>query len=39
MKTRFTVLIADYGIKIPQILWQNVSEEIQITVDLTFNQK
>ncbi|HEY4654484.1 MAG TPA: YceI family protein [Cyclobacteriaceae bacterium] len=39
VKTRFTVLIADYGIKIPQILWQNVSEEIQITVDLTFNQK
>lgn len=39
MKTRFNVLIADYGIKIPQILWQNVSDEIQVTVDLTYNPK
>lgn len=39
MKTKFNVLIADYGIKIPQILWQNVSDEIQVTVDLTYNPK
>ena len=39
MKTRFNVLIADYGIKIPQILWQNVSDEIQVTIDLTYNPK
>lgn len=39
MKTRFNVLLADYGIKIPQLLWENISEEIQITVDLTYNTK
>ena len=39
MKTKFNVLIADYGITIPQILWQNVSDEIQVTVDLTYNPK
>lgn len=39
MKTRFNVLVADYGIKIPQILWQNISDQIQVTVDLTYNSK
>lgn len=39
MKTRFNVLLADYGIRIPQLLWENISEEIQITVDLTYNPK
>lgn len=39
MKTRFNVLVADYGIKIPQIVWQNVSEQIQVTVDLIYNSK
>ncbi|HEX7014280.1 MAG TPA: YceI family protein [Cyclobacteriaceae bacterium] len=39
MKTRFTVRLADYGIRIPQLLWENISEEIQITVDLTYNPK
>lgn len=39
MKTRFTVLLPDYGIKIPQLLWENISEEIQISVDLIYNPK
>lgn len=39
MKTKFNVLVADYGIKIPQIVWQNISETIQVTVDLTYNPK
>lgn len=39
MKTKFNVAIADYGIKIPQIVWQNIAEEIQVTVDLTYNPK
>lgn len=39
MNAKFKVLVADYGITIPQLLWKNVSEEIEITVDLTFNPK
>lgn len=39
MKTRFNVLIADYGIKVPQLLFQNISDEIQVTVDLKYNPK
>lgn len=36
IKTKFKVLNKDYGIVIPQILWKNVSEEIEITIDMTY---
>ena len=36
IKTKFKVLNKDYGIVIPQILWKNVSEEIEIAIDMTY---
>jgi YceI-like domain len=39
MRAKFKVKMEDYGIKIPQLLWKNISEEVEITVDLTFNPK
>ncbi len=36
IKTKFKVLNKDFGIVIPQILWKNVSEEIEITIDMTY---
>ncbi|HEX5167857.1 MAG TPA: YceI family protein [Cyclobacteriaceae bacterium] len=39
IKTKFKVLNKDYGIVIPQILWKNVSEEIEITVDMNYKKQ
>jgi len=36
IKTKFKVVNKDYGIVIPQILWKNVSEEIEITINMTY---
>lgn len=33
----FTVLIADYDIKIPTLMFQNIAEEIEITVDFEYD--
>jgi len=33
MKAVFKVKLADYKIKIPKIVWQNIAEEIEVTVD------
>lgn len=36
LKSKFKVINKDYGIEIPQILWKNVSEEIEITIEMTY---
>jgi len=36
MKSSFTVKLEDYKIKIPQLLWQNIAEQIAVTVTLTY---
>jgi polyisoprenoid-binding protein YceI len=36
MKAKFPVKLADYQIEIPQLLWQNIAEEVEVTVDFTF---
>jgi hypothetical protein len=36
MKSKFIVKLADYNIKIPSILWQNIAEQVTITIDLTY---
>ena len=35
----FKVKLEDYKIKIPQILWQNIAEEVEITVTVTYHPK
>ena len=36
LKAKFTVKLADYKIKIPQLLWQNIAEQVDVTVDFTY---
>jgi hypothetical protein len=36
MKSKFMVRLSDYEIKIPTIVWQNIAEEIELTIDFTY---
>lgn len=35
-QSKFMVKLHDYKIKIPQLLWQNIAEEVQVTIDFTY---
>lgn len=37
MKSKFKVKLADYNITIPQVIWQNISEEVELSVDFTYS--
>jgi hypothetical protein len=36
MKSKFIVKLEDYNIAIPQLLWQNIAEQVEVTIDFTF---
>ncbi len=36
MKSKFMVKLADYKIKIPQLLWQNIAEEVEVTIEFNY---
>jgi polyisoprenoid-binding protein YceI len=36
MKAKFIVKLADYKIKIPQLLWKNIAEEVEVTVEFNY---
>jgi polyisoprenoid-binding protein YceI len=36
MKAKFPAKLEDYNITRPQLLWQNIAEEVEVTVDFTF---
>jgi len=36
MHAVFVVKLADYKIQIPQLLWQNIAEQVEVTIDFTF---
>jgi len=36
MKAKFMVKLADYKIKIPQLLWKNIAEEVEVTVEFNY---
>jgi polyisoprenoid-binding protein YceI len=36
LKAKFIVKLADYDIKIPQLMWQNIAEQVEVTVDFTY---
>lgn len=38
-KSKFMVKLADYKVKIPQLLWQNIAEEVEVTIDFKFKPK
>jgi hypothetical protein len=36
LKSKFAVRLADYDIKIPTIVWQNIAEEVEVRIDFTY---
>ena len=36
MKATFIVRLAEYNIKIPSVVWQNIAEEIELHVNITY---
>jgi polyisoprenoid-binding protein YceI len=35
MKSKFIVKLEDYKIAIPQLMWQNIAEQVEVTVDFS----
>lgn len=36
MKSNFIIKLQDYAIKVPQIVWQNIAQQVEVTVDFTY---
>ncbi|MCI0750523.1 MAG: YceI family protein [Flammeovirgaceae bacterium] len=36
LKTEFMVVLKDYNVTIPQILWNNIAEQVKVTVDFVY---
>ena len=36
MKSQFVVRLQDYNIRVPQIVWQNIAQEVEVTVDFFY---
>jgi len=39
LQSKFKIQIKDYNIEIPQLLWQKVAEEVEVTVDFTYKNQ
>lgn len=37
LKSKFLVKLVDYNIKVPQIVWQNIAQEVEVTVNFLYN--
>jgi len=36
MKSKFFIVLEDYKITRPQLLWQNIAEQVEVTVEFTY---
>lgn len=36
VKSKFKVKLEDYNIKVPQIVWQNIAQEVEVTVEFLY---
>jgi len=36
MKSKFPIVLEDYNITRPQLLWKNIAEQVEVTVEFTF---
>jgi polyisoprenoid-binding protein YceI len=36
LKSKFIIKMEDYNIKIPQLMWQNIAEQVEVTVEFTY---
>lgn len=39
MKSKFMVKLEEYNITRPQLLWQNIAEEVEVTLNFSFKQQ
>jgi hypothetical protein len=39
MRSKFIVKLADHNIEIPQLMWQNVAEQVEVTLDFTLKSQ
>ena len=38
MKSKFMVKLLDYNINVPQIIWKNIAQQVEVTIDFTYRQ-
>jgi hypothetical protein len=36
VKSKFMVKLIDYNIKVPQIVWQNIAQQVEVTMDFVY---
>ena len=36
VKSKFIVKLLDYNIKVPQIVWQNIAQQVEVTIDFVY---
>jgi len=36
MKSSFVIKLADYNVQIPKLLWQNIAEQVDVTIQATY---
>ena len=36
LRAKFMVKLVDYNIKVPQIVWQNIAQEVEVSVDFFY---
>jgi polyisoprenoid-binding protein YceI len=36
LKSKFLLKLSDYNISIPQIVWQNIAEDVEVELNLSF---
>jgi hypothetical protein len=36
MNSKFIVRLEDYKVKIPTLMWQNIAEQVEVTIEFTF---
>lgn len=36
LKSKFMVKLVDYNIKVPQIVWQNISQQVEVSLDFAY---
>lgn len=36
MQSKFVVKLEDYKVKIPKLMWQNIAEQVEVSVDITY---
>lgn len=36
LKSKFIIKLSDYNIKIPQLVWQNIAQQVEVTIDFMY---